>query len=64
MVSLASLAMDWSSAGAGFYTPCPMGRNLVDLVNLFPCGNCPGAGPSFNLVDLYMVSLASLAMDI
>ena len=31
-------------ADAGLYTPCPTGRNLVNLVNNFPFWDCPGAG--------------------
>ena len=32
-------------AGAGINSPCPAGRNLVNLVDFFPSGLCPGAGP-------------------
>ena len=50
-------AMDCFSAGAVFYSPCPAGRNLGNLINYFLRG-LSGYG-YFNLVDFYKVSLAS-----
>ena len=47
------------SAGAGLYTPCPAGRNLVNLVNSF---SVRVRGVGSNPINLYKVSLLR-AMD-